>query len=107
MKDVQYHPYIQRAMRELGRTSTQPLLPINRNTQFSAAKSGHRQDLNRSNSAATLDVRNQLARPSVSEQKRGSVNQNPKKLQGMTQNSPMLHPMPLVASNYQPCLQPV
>lgn len=54
MKDIQFHPYIQRAMRELGRAPASA-----RNGVFARPS---RQDLGRSNSVDNLEIRNQLTR---------------------------------------------
>lgn len=53
VRDLQFHPYIQRAMRELGR-SFQNNTPSQRDTQFSSALSTYKPEVNRSNSTSHL-----------------------------------------------------
>lgn len=55
MRDIQFHPYMQRISRELGRLSGD-----RRNSRFSTMQSNYRADLVRSNSTSKIEMRNRF-----------------------------------------------
>jgi serine/threonine protein kinase len=59
MQDIQFHPYIQRVSKELGR-NLHTMDTSRRNSRFSATQSNYRTDLARSNSASHLDMRSRF-----------------------------------------------
>jgi serine/threonine protein kinase len=59
MQDIQFHPYMQRLSKELGR-GLHLVDPARRNSRFSATQSNYRADNNRSNSATHVETRSRF-----------------------------------------------